>query len=456
MASKPSLSWISTLKLKELQSLATAIGVASSGTKSVLSERIKSTLCSYQRNHAEAEAEGREMEMRGCKERPLSLLSIDMGIRNLAFAHVVKRRNGGRRDVDGGNHHSSSRPSTIILSAWNRIDVSLLGNEDGGVFEGIDSVWRPSTSQMNKKEKQKQKEKEKKDQEKEEEIEEKTTAATTGVSKKHAITLATDEAEGVIEPSLQSCNEGKESFAPEKYARIAYSLMTSLIAKYNPSHIIIERQRFRSAGGSAVQEWSIRVGMFEAMLYATVHTLQMREREKKNEVMTRRIDIQGIDPKKVASYWIERNPWALDKSDRGGKKSATARATKKAKIDILMEWLSREREGEGESRERGRRMTTMSTSMIKLGKNELKCEKSRKRRMKKETTTTTTTTTSMAPVSATDRLIELDKLDDLADCVLQGIAWLEWERLRGQLAMEGEERSGWEMFRKNEGMECTG
>src|SRR5579859_7028306 len=52
-----------------------------------------------------------------------------------------------------------------------------------------------------------------------------------------------------------SSSNGTESFEPIEYAAKAYSLMKSSLEKYDPHTILIERQRYRSAGGAAIQEW---------------------------------------------------------------------------------------------------------------------------------------------------------------------------------------------------------
>ncbi|KAI5297686.1 hypothetical protein KEM56_004616, partial [Ascosphaera pollenicola] len=315
-----SLAWIDSLKAKELQNLATAIGVASSGTKAALAERITGNLALYQKK-----ARTSTRSTAGLKKdigngdggaKPLSLLSIDMGIRNLAFAHIVKER---RVKKGGGLFKASAVP---VLAAWNRLDVSLFDNEDGKAIDGIDSIWRPSTSQIATTAKRKSGRKNKKKKKKKKKDDDDDDETTTS-----------DKELDDEQVQLQPCAE-KESFAPETYARHAYSLVNSLITKYNPTHIIIERQRFRSGGGSVVQEWTIRVGMFEAMLYAVIHTLRRERGENAVDFY-----LEGVNPKRVARYWVGRNPWALEKSERS-RKTATAKATKQAKINVLLEWLS--------------------------------------------------------------------------------------------------------------------
>ncbi|RMZ86087.1 hypothetical protein DV737_g100, partial [Chaetothyriales sp. CBS 132003] len=132
----------------------------------------------------------------------LRIVSIDMGIRNLAYSTLQARV----------PRAFSASPDTIQISAWQRIEV---GN------------------------------------------------ASSGAAFSHP-----------KEPAASApTNMAKETFEPYEYAKYAYSFIKGIVDEHNPTHVLIERQRFRSGGGAAVQEWTIRVGVFEAMLYATLRTL---------------------------------------------------------------------------------------------------------------------------------------------------------------------------------------
>ncbi|KZZ87121.1 Mitochondrial resolvase Ydc2, catalytic [Ascosphaera apis ARSEF 7405] len=400
-----------------------------------------------------------------------------MGIRNLAFAHIVEEGNG------------NGKGNVPVLKAWNRLDVSLLDDEDGRTIDWIDSVWRPSTGQIARRERKKGKGRKKKkgvDLEEEEdelkEVEESLTMSDEGKGKRkgrprkkqmidEVITGEGEDAidpEPLLEPSTPptskktrgaKCSKpneetttttndneisiqqpDKESFSPALYARHAYSLLTSLITKYNPTHILLERQRFRSAGSSSVQEWTIRVGMFEAMLYAVLHTLRRERGDKLTQ-----IHVEGVDPKKVARYWMGRCPWAMEMVlARGQKKKGRAWIGKEAKVNVLLRWLDGGEEvlGFGENElvhairrsyvEKCMRRKGSSRKMSKTKEG----EKKKKTKMKEigDDNTPPSATKEVTVTAPPVELIELDKLDDLADCVLQGVAWLEWEHLREELA----------------------
>jgi cruciform cutting endonuclease 1 len=267
----------------------------------------------------------------------MSILSIDMGIQNLAFAHL-------RVSPD-----TKTKPE---LTAWRRLSMSEIGslylNSEAG---GAEAVAVQSEDTLPPKPKAKTKTKTKED----------------GKAK---------------------IGKEKEPFCPSLYASNAYTLLNSLLSSYNPTHILIERQRFRSGGGSAVQEWTIRVGVLEGMLYAVLHTLRQ---ERGSDVS--QIQVHGIEPGRVVKYWIDRE---------GGKMSA--REVKKAKIGIVGELLERGKIGVPEG-------AVGDLVGMYLGKVNGKGNGKGK--------------------------IEVGKLDDLADCLLQGVTWLEWEGMRGRLVKRG-------------------
>jgi cruciform cutting endonuclease 1 len=63
----------------------------------------------------------------------------------------------------------------------------------------------------------------------------------------------------------------KDAFHPQKLAEHANALANGLALKppgsaRPPDTILMEQQRFRTMGASAVQDWTLRVNMLEAML----------------------------------------------------------------------------------------------------------------------------------------------------------------------------------------------
>ncbi|KAL8725547.1 MAG: hypothetical protein Q9181_006373, partial [Wetmoreana brouardii] len=168
-----------------------------------------------------------------------------------------------------------------------------------------------------------------------------------------------------------------DSFSPPFYASHAYRLLIDTLLPLKPTHILIERQRFRSLGGNAVQEWTLRVNMFEAMLYSTLHTLS-RQGIWKGEVIP-------IIPNKVSRYWLSGDA----KAERSEKR------TKSQKMEIVRDMVSNnwgveiEGGGGGVLEERASRTREFLT-------------KNGKARMG-------------------------GKFDDLSDCLLQALAWCRWE-----------------------------
>lgn len=64
-----------------------------------------------------------------------------------------------------------------------------------------------------------------------------------------------------------------EAFTPPQLSKTAYNVVTGLLS-HKPDEILIERQRFRSGNASAILEWTIRVNMLESMLWASLETLR--------------------------------------------------------------------------------------------------------------------------------------------------------------------------------------
>ncbi len=334
MASR--LSWLGSCTSAQLAILARAVGVNSSGTKPILTSQLL--------DHLPKGTLGLQTPSSTLQE-PCRILSIDMGIRNLAYCCLVLPHTGRRIVTDLGNP---------VIHDWTRIAISEISTESK---QAADPVLEKVTRDVKQSGKVK-----------------------------------------ALNP--------KEAFDPATYSQHAYDLVTTLLKDLKPTHILIERQRFRSMGGSAVQEWTLRVNMFEAMIYAVLKTFS--ERGFWGGI------VHPIAPSKVSNFWITNKQGAL----KEGTDSKSAK-TKTAKIELVAEWLE-----EGAHFE-------LKGAAAQLGKAYLrkKTKKDSKASAKQKKLSD-----SKAPGVAQD---PLGKLDDLADCLLQGMAWIKWEKNRRLIMAKG-------------------
>ncbi|PKX93076.1 uncharacterized protein P174DRAFT_452317 [Aspergillus novofumigatus IBT 16806] len=355
-----SYTWLNSLKASQLQRIAQATGIQSSGTKASLIARLKEEL-------PQPEPENRVSTCAstspGTSTGAMSILSIDMGIQNLAYAHLLVPRDSNSNSNSGTA--TAAAPAVVTLNAWRRLAVSdALLDPD---------IWSSpgSTSKQQRNAKVKEKE--------------------------------------------------KHTFSPSEYARTAYALVTGLLHAYQPSHVLIERQRFRSGGGSAVQEWTLRVGVFEGMLYAVLHALGQAG-EGGAEAGMRPV-VLGVEPRRK-------------------KKKASAREGKKVKINMAGEWL---RAGMGGG-EVGSGSGSGSPFRLSVADDpELRALVDaylRRWAGKSNPGRSVSRTKAEGQVAAEDDrpVIEppdVRKMDDLADCLVQGVTWLEWQAMRQRILTEG-------------------
>ena len=317
-----SRTWLHDLKLDQLHRLATLVGSHCSGTKPVRIQGIQSAVD----NAVVLTRSGHY------RDGDLSLVSIDMGIRNLAYCNIkTPFPNSATAGLD-----------SITLEAWQRVEVA----------ESLAS-----------------------------------RKPIAGLKKSKVVAKALDI------PTADT----KESFEPQEYAKYAYSFVKRIIDEHNPSHILIERQRFRSGGGSAVQEWSIRVGVFEAMLYAAIRTLV----EQKYCDCT----VVPMPPAMVNRFWLNS---ATDDTPSYKAKQKQGDRVKKQKIQIA-----------------GKLFSIGSVDKVPLSLSKAASK---------------TKVDFLAKLSGQKNLssASIPKLDDMADSLLQGIAWISWQRNRLNLKSLGE------------------
>ncbi|CAF9932453.1 MAG: hypothetical protein GOMPHAMPRED_006580 [Gomphillus americanus] len=192
------------------------------------------------------------------------------------------------------------------------------------------------------------------------------------------------------------------SFSNQDLARVAVNLIHNIILEQSvlerPSHVLIEQQRWRSGGGPNVFQWTVRVNTFEAMLWAVTTTF------KQQGIWNGQV--HAVNPAQVAALWLE------NQRQKGLSVQQKYRDLKFAKLRLLRDWTTEERLVSSGCAESDVVFEALRDGSATDGK----------RRMKKGSETP-----------------ELAKLDDLADCLIQGVTWLQWLGNRRLLAEKGEE-----------------
>ncbi|RDH34143.1 mitochondrial resolvase Ydc2 [Aspergillus welwitschiae] len=385
--------WLRPLKAKALQQIAQKTGIQSSGTKAVLVERLGGELTPLfphiQNDRGKLNEYKNEKRRNNDDNDGIRVLSIDMGIRNLAFA-VLHSPYPSSSSSSTSSSSSVSLSSTGSSEAYTPRDKAKEGN----------SITLTAWKRLS--------------------IPDLCYAQHEGTPS--LITATT-------KPKSQVTEEAKEDFSPSLYARHAYTLITTLLSTYNPTHILIERQRFRTGGGSAVQEWTIRVGVLEGMLYAVLETINSSLLSSSSSSSSSspssggKVQVYPVEPGRVSRFWGEEFG---DIGDGGGdmvvkkqKKRKNVRDVKKMKIALVREWLVSAANDDGDGRVvlggsvgEGNEVRELASAFLE------KCEG--KRRTKKG-----------------GDGVDIGKLDDLADCLVQGVTWLEWQMMREKIVTEG-------------------
>ncbi|KAL2833412.1 mitochondrial resolvase Ydc2 [Aspergillus cavernicola] len=376
----------------------------------------------------------------------MSILSIDMGIRNLAFAHLRCRESflssSGSFSARGGGHGhgygDGDGGGKLVLNTWRRISLPLTRGFSITEFENyLDSPLPPqivsktcSQSQSSDRESKRE----------------------TKLDSNIASDTDTD-----TELGNEGKKESKPPFSLPIYAQHAHSIISTLLSRYNPTHILIERQRFRSGGGSAVQEWSLRVGVFEGMVWAVLHTLrvqQLQERQQLSAGFGMGVGFYGgprvfsIEPGRIGRYLISSGSSTtttsfpdvsgdVDGTGTGKKRTTrSSREGKKLKIDLVGSWLENglfEISADSDGVQPWVDEYLAKWKKEKKNKKDKKPAPNPKSKLKK---ISDLGTDNKGDVGARAR-VDIGKLDDLADCLIQGVTWLEWEGMKGRVGRDG-------------------
>jgi cruciform cutting endonuclease 1 len=219
-------------------------------------------------------------------------------------------------------------------------------------------------------------------------------------------------------PKLQPSTLDTSAFTPPILSQTAYSIVRTLLS-HHPTTILIERQRFRSGGAAAIQEWTVRVNMLESMLWASLHTL----RETLPDLTRKFPATHAISPQRVADFWLAQSdnnfpphpiPPLFSESHQGPS-PFTARSALP------------------EPRAKGRRKTDKKDK-ISLVRSWI-TDPAAPVRLTFPPDSPAATMAAAFQTSSPPRARELagGKLDDLADCLLQAVAQVRWEENRRRI-----------------------
>ncbi|KAI2610864.1 Ydc2-catalyt-domain-containing protein [Hypoxylon fragiforme] len=374
-------------KNKHLSHIAFLCGLRVTGKKSELVERLVAAAAT---TTATVKPQKSAKQSNDNKKPPL-ILSIDLGIRNLGFSLLTpvttKIPTTTTLPLTAANIRA---PPRVRLHAWQRRPLLLPAD--------IAAISDPNPDPNN-----------------------------------------TDTAPAVLTPD-------PEPYSPASLAIAADRLTRRDVLPLKPTHVLIERQRWRSAGGSSVQEWTLRVNTLEAMLHASLRTLR--------ELHYWDGEIISVAPERVTRFWpAPAVPVvaAVAKKEAKGKKSrkdvavvvdedgqeievevdvdadadAAAPAgktrinSKKHKIGVLTGWLRQGRASENE-------IVVPANPDTQSAVEQFRGKLSRVRRSK----------AAADDETAVVRDAGSRKIDDLTDSLLQGVAWLKWEENKKRLLTE--------------------
>lgn len=388
-----------TITSKGLQILLTRIGSASSGTKATLRERLLQDLGISRLRNCHAACNTQDASEWG---RKLRLVSIDMGIKNLAFC-----------DTQISYPTGNKLHATMEVLRWEKIDL----------------VQRTRELQ------------------------------------KQPVASSTSETQGSA-----SEEEDADPYSLSALSETAYWLIKQRILSGAPDIVLIEKQRWRSGGGSAVQQWTLRVNTLEGMLWAVLATLRAEGVLKNSDLResmppTKGVHVYAVDPKRVGTYWLQharheqdtrgegegkqkqKRSKTLEATEKpGAKKTPRAKAEKKAKIDLLRSWLTATPPSTTKSASSSSRSPAGRPSLSFLlhpSTNPI-CDALRALNRPKLTPRSRSKAESSLLHDGEDNNVEqvqFKKLDDVTDCFLQAAAWVSWEANRVQLVGMKTQRS---------------
>lgn len=371
------------LSSAQLKSIARLCGRSRSGTKAAIADRIADDLKTFQ---------------------PLApgtrVLSIDLGIRNLAYSLLeVPHPNDG----SPGKSAKGSRKKEVVPLSAVPLAPRLLAWERLALIPKADKVVPPKTSTKESRNKTKADEQTHEDHQDGKALPRKRSRKTKTdevLQDQHA-----GEEDPTADASPATTPVLMEDFSPARLSALAVDLILNRLLPLRPDVVTLEQQRFRQMGGSGVYEWTLRVNSLESMLYAVLTLL--RELGKWDSPMGGGGRIEPVVARNVLEFMGVRDRLAgFDVGDIWARHRGAGDKidNKKVKKDIIGRALA---SAEGLVVEEPARLVAAEYLDEWQGKKSFQRKADR-----------------------------MKKLDDLADCLLQGLAFIHWQNNKRML-LEG-------------------
>lgn len=351
------LTFLSNLRAWQLKHLAFLTGLNSTGTKAQLCRTLVD-----------------RTSRAGLSTSPCRILSVDMGVKNLAFCLLETRRLQGDEQTTDGT-------LSLHMSDWKRLDVS-----------------------------------------------ERLIARHTSSSKSTAIPTQTPgDPTGETGQSIDASSDDQSNiYAPSSLSKAAFALASEFL-QYRPDYILIERQRFRSGGAPAIQEWTVRVNMLESMLWASLETMRHGHNMTQTAQGQKFPEVLEMSPRRIGMFWLSRGNFFPTPADIAASMMAPQETVKtmenevkkksfekKDKIALARHWLSLSLTTDDLTVNGKLAPMVASFCSPKEGQS--------RRRSKHDEHEDELETKDTSAISG--------KLDDLADCLVQAVTFALWEQNR--------------------------
>lgn len=390
-------SWLGSLQSWQLKQLAFLTGLQSTGTKVEIGTTLSNSL-----NELQPSSTGTR------------ILSVDMGVKNLAFCLLDTHKNSWKSNSEP-NTDLKQTWTALHLLEWKRLDVS------GRLLQTHKERLGQAT-----------------------------------IPRQRDVTTITQPGDETTDKAYTPAKKHANLYSPASLSKVAYSLAAEFV-KYQPDKILIERQRFRSGGAPAIQEWTVRVNMLESMIWAALETL----RHKHTESVVKRDkdfpEVLEMSPRRIGSFWLAHEKEkpvtpanisaVLEKraqSPASGDSKVTARAfEKKDKIALARYWLRQDSGDLGYGSKLASQVSSFLSPKSTTALSKSPVKRTRRKKSSNEETELLSEAENIAMNHAsatveesqeiTEALTKLGKLDDLADCLVQGVTHVLWEENRRRI-----------------------